>query len=305
MSIPNDQILFFLTVPALIAIIIGLIILAITLLLITIPKTRPYFKPLFKFYYYIVMGPLYAVAGIIYAVTFSKVNLFEKFKEINFKEKFEQTYLEPRVIFEDMRVNPTKYHFWVGVYICAVFITIDYILISTLSFMFFGGRDSIIFGVVISGPAITSNPIAFWIYRAVIGNLVFIPTKFFIYFIAVAIHKYDKSDEPDRPWWDKVRLIYIAWGYIIAADVVWCLGMTLSVCFSFIFPYWSVLTFTWVLLIICGLIELVYQQYSLQGLFKMHWLKAFMLWGLSMIPFALTNYLLVDLLGPIMLMGFP
>ena len=251
------------------------------------------------------MGPLYGVAGIIYAVTFSKINLFEKFKEINFKEKFENVYLAPSEIFDDMRTNPTKYHLWIGIYICAVFITIDYFFISMLTFALYSGQQSIIFGILSTGTAITTNPYANWVYHAILGNIVWVPTKFVIHFLALGLHKYDKSDEPTRPWWDKPRLLYISWGYIIAADAVWSLGMLISFIAYFIFPSWEVLAFTWIPLIICGLIELLYQQHTIRYFYKMSWAKSFLIWVLSMLPFALTSFLLVQMLGPIILSWVP
>jgi hypothetical protein len=289
MQIPENQVEFFLHPAVFAALIIGFIILGITLLLILKPELRKHFKFLFKFYFIIAVGPLYIVAAIIYAVSFSKVNLFEKFKEIDFINKFKQIYLDPEGIFEDMRTNPTNYHLWIGVYICAVFIFLDYLLISSLVYMYYGGRESIIFGIISSETPIFNNPIQFWVFRWIIGIFVWIPTKFFIYFLVILFHKYDKSDEPKRPGCDKPRLTYIAWGYIIAADSVWCFGMFISLVFSIFIPTWEVLIFTWIFVIICGIIELVYQQYSLQGIFKLGWLKGFIIWLLSMIPFAITT----------------
>ena len=305
MAIPNNQIEFFLHPVVLTVLIIGFTILGFALCLAFIPKLRKYFKFLFKIYYYITMGPLYGVAGLIYAVTFSKVNLFEKFKEINFQEKFKNVYLSPSETFDDMRLNPTNYHLWIGIYICAVFITIDYFFISMLTFAFYSGQQSIIFGILSTGTAITTNPYANWVYYAILGNIVWIPTKFTIHFLALILHKYDNSDEPTRPWWDKPRLLYISWGYIIAADGVWSLGMLVSFIAYFIFPSWEVLAFTWIPLIICGLIELLYQQHTIRYFYKMGWAKSFLIWILSMLPFALTSLLLIQMLGPIILSWVP
>ena len=309
MSIPTDQIQFFLHPVVFTVLIIGFSILGFVLILAFIPNLRKHFKFLFKIYYYITMGPLYGVAGIIYAVTFSKVNLFEKFKEINFTERFKNVYLAPSETFDDMRINPTKYHLWVGIYICAVFITLDYFFISMLTYAFFGGRQSIIFGIILDIPPlttpITTNPWANWIYVAIMGNIVWVPTKFAIHFLTIPFHKYDNSDEPQRPWWDKPRLLYISWGYIIAADGVWCLGMLISCIAYFIYPSWTVMAFTWIPLIICGLIELFYQQHTIRYFYKMSWAKGFLFWGLSMLPFAVSSLLLVQMLGPIILMWVP
>ncbi len=244
MQIPDNQVEFFLHPVVFVALIIGFTILGITALLLIKPELRKHFKFLFKFYFVIAVGPLYIVAAIIYAVSFSKINLFQKFKEIDFLKKFKQIYLEPEEIFEDMRINPTNYHLWIGVYICTVFITLDYLLISSLVYMYYGGRETIIFGILSSETPIFINSIQFWIYRALVGIIVWIPTKFVIYFLVIIFHKYDKSDESQRPWWDKPRLTYIAWGYIIAADSIWCLGMLISLFISIIIPSWEVLVFT-------------------------------------------------------------
>jgi hypothetical protein len=292
MQIPDNQIEFFLHPAVFTALIIGFSILGLTALLLKFPELRKHFKFLFKIYLAITMVPLYIAAAIIYAISFSKINLFEKFKEIDFIKKYKQIYIEPKEIFEDMRINPTNYHLWIGFYICAVMIALDYLLISSLVFMYYGGRETIIFGLLSSEPPVFNNPVQFWIYRAIIGNIVWIPTKFVIYFLVILLHKYDKTDEPERPWWDKVRLTYIAWGYIIAADAIWCFGMIISLIVSIFIPTWEVLIFTWVCVIICGIIELVYQQYSLHGLFKLGWAKGFLIWGLSMIPFAITGSLI-------------
>jgi hypothetical protein len=306
MVIPDNPLDFYLSPAPFAAIVTGLILIVLSLSIISKPKLRPYVKPLFKFYYYLVMGPLLAVAGIIYVITISKINIFQKFREIGFYEKFKSIYLEPTRIFEDMRINPEKYHLWVGIYICAVFIAIDYIFITILTEMFYGGTQSIIFGVISSNPPGIIDPFKRWVYIAIVGNLVWIPTKFTIYFLVVLFHKYDKSDEPpNRPWYDKVRLIYIAWGYIIAADMVWILGMIISLLVSIVIPSWEVLIFTWIFVIICGLMELLYQQYSLRGLFKIGWAKGFLFWLISMIPFAITSFLLVELLGPIIMNPLP
>lgn len=305
MAIPNNQIEFFLHPVVFTTLIIGFTLLGLALCITFIPAIRKYFRPLFYIYYYIVMGPLYAVAGIIFAITFTKVNLFQKFKEINFQQKFKDVYLAPSKIFEDMRVNPTNYHLWVGILICAVFITIDYFFISMLTYAFYGGKDSIIFGLLSNVPPITPNPAENWIYHAIMGNIVWIPTKFAIHFLAIAIHKYNKSGEPPRPWYDKARLLYISWGYIIAADAIWSFGMLISFLASFIWSSWEVLVFTWIPLIICGIIELLYQQHTIHHFYKMGWAKGFLIWLLSMIPAALTGFLLIQTLGPIILSFIP
>ena len=306
MSLPSDQIAFFLHPVVFTVLIIGFSILGLALVLFFFPKLRKYFKPLFKVYYYITMGPLYAVAGIIYAITFSKVNLFQKFKEINFQQKFKDVYLAPDEIFEDMRLNPTNYHLWIGIYICAVFITLDYFFISMLTYAIYGGKDSIIFGILSNIPPITTNSYANWAYHAIMGNLVWIPTKFVIHWLALGLHKYDNSDEPTRPWYDKPRLLYISWGYVIAADAVWCLGMFISFIAYFIWPMWEVLAFTWIPLIICGVIELFYQQHTIHHFYKgMGWAKGFLIWALSMLPFLVTGLLLIYILGPILLAFIP
>jgi len=298
MSIPDNQIEFFMHPLVFTALIFGFLIIFLTLCILRIEKVRPFFRQLFKVYYVIAMVPLYAVAGLIYLVTLSKVNLFEKFKEIQFQEKFKQIHLEPKIAFEDMRTNPTNYHLWAGIYICAVAIAFDYILISTLIYTYYGGQESIIFGFLSTHAPITDNPFKFWIYRLITGMLVWIPTKFTIYFLVLGFHKYDKSDDPIRPWWDKARLTYIAWGYIIAADFIWCIGMIISVIISIFIPSWEVLLFTWIFVIICGIMELTYQQFSLHGLFKLGWIKGFIIWLTSMIPFAITTFLIVDTIGP-------
>lgn len=302
MTIPYDNQLEFFMHPVVFgALIVGMIIIILTIINLKIEKSRPFFRGLFKIYYVIAFIPLYAAAGIVYAVTLSKVNLFEKFKEIQFQEKFKKIHLEPKVAFEDMRTNPTNYHFWAGLYICIVAIACDYILISTLIYTYYGGRESIIFGILSTHGPITDNPMIFAMYRLISGNLVWFPTKFTIYFLVLAFHKYDKSDDPDRPWWDKVRLTYIAWGYIIAADFIWCVGMLISVIVSIFIPSWEVLFFTWVFIIICGIMEMTYQQFSLHGLFKLGWAKGFIIWLTSMIPFALATFLIIDPLGLIIL----
>jgi hypothetical protein len=131
---------------------------------------------------------------------------------------------------------------------------------------------------------------------SITGIFTWIPTKFTIHFLALKFHKYDNSDEPkDRPWYDKVRLIYIAWGYIIAADMVWALGLSISL----LLPTWEGLMFAWIFVIICGLMEMFLQFYSLRGLYKMGWKKSIIIWFLSMIPAALTIFLLQFWLGPL------
>jgi len=298
MAIPKNQIEFFLLPAPLTAIIIGSVILALTVSLLAFPKIRPYFKPLLRLYYILVMIPLYLAAGIVYCITLSKVNIFQKFKEVDFHKKFKRLYSEPNEFFEDMRVNPQNYHLWVGVYICAVFITLDYLLIVLLTEMFYNGQETIIFGIISSEPPVIKDSLKRWIYMAIIGIIVWIPTKFTIQYLALAFHKYDKSDEPqDRPWYDKARLTYIAWGYIIAADSIWCLGMILSLIFALVFHSWEVLIFTWIFIMTCGIIEMTYQQYSLHGIYKLGWIKGYIIWLMSMIPFIITSYLLVNVLG--------
>ncbi len=250
------------------------------------------------------MAPLIAVAYFVFLITFGKVDIVKKLKEVDFFEKFKRVYLQPNLAFEDMRKNPTNYRLWEGAYLCAVFIFLDFFLITTLSQLFSNGNDNIVFGLLSTSPPGISNPYQRWLYKSITGILIWIPTKFAIYFLVLAIHKYDKTDEPkERPWYDKARLTYIAWGYIIAADSIWCLGMVISLLFSIMIPSWEVLIFTWVFVIICGLVELIYQQYSLHRLFKLSWIKGFVIWLLSMIPAAIANYLLVDLLGPIIFNG--
>ncbi len=300
MSIPNDQLQFFLHPIVMIALAIGVIIIVLIALSFISPHIQDFFRLLFKVYYYLAMAPLIAVAFIVFGITLGKVNIVKKLKEVNFFEKFKRVYLQPNKIFEDMRKNPTNYRLWEGVYVCAVFIFIDYFLITTLSQLYANGNDNIVFGLVSTKPPGIPNPYQRWLYKWITGIIVWIPTKFAIYFLVLAIHKYDKTDEPkERPWYDKARLTYIAWGYIIAADSIWCLGMIISLLFSIIIPSWEVLIFTWVFVIICGLVELTYQQFSLHRLFKLSWSKGFLIWLLSMIPAAIANYLLVDLLGPI------
>ena len=290
-QIPNNQIDFFLHPAVFTALIIGFTVLGITALILLKPKIRKHFKFLFKIYYAITIVPLYMAAAIIYAISLSKINLFEKSKKVDFIKKYKQLYLDPKEFFEDMRVNPTNYHLWVGIYICAVMITLDYIFISSLIFIYYGGRETIIFGILSSESPVFNNPVQFGIYRIIFGIFAWVPTKFVIYFLVLLFHKYDNSDEPKRPWWDKPRLTYIAWGYIIAADAIWSFGMLISLTVSIFIPTWEVLIFTWVAVIICGIIELVYQQYSLHGLFKLGWVKGFIIWLLSMIPFAIATFI--------------
>jgi len=294
MSIPDNQIEFFLHPVVLSALIFGFTILFLTLCILRIEKLRPLFRQLFKVYYVIAMVPLYAVAGLIYAVTFSKVNLFEKFKEIQFQEKFKKIHLEPQVAFEDMRTNPTNYHLWIGFYIYFVAIACDYILISTLVYTYYGGHETIIFGILSTGTHTINNPVVFTLFRMIVGPFVWIPTKVAIVGMVFLFHKYDNSDEPQRPWYDKTRLIYIAWGYILAADFIWCVGMIISVIVSIFIPSWEILFFTWIFIVICGIMEMTYQQFNLHGLFKMGWAKTFVIWLLSMIPFFITNFFIFD-----------
>jgi len=294
MAIPDNQFEFFMHPIPFTAILVGLGIIILTVVNLRIAKSRPFFRALFKIYYVIAMVPLYAVAGLIYVFTFSKVNLFEIFKKVQFQEKFKNINLNPKEAFEEMRLNPTNYHFGSGLYICIVAITCDYILITMLVYTYYGGHESIIFGLLSTGTQVIENPILFCVYRIITGNLVWFPTKFAIVGMVLLVHKYDNSDEPQRPWWDKVRLVYIAWGYIIAADFIWCLGMLFSIIFSIFIPSWEVLIFTWIFIIICGIMELTYQQFSLHGLFKMGWAKCFIIWIFSMIPFFITNFLILD-----------
>lgn len=297
MGIPSEPIKFYFHPITLSAFLFGFFLLALTLLLIKVPKLRIYFKPLFKLYYYIALTPIYFGAIIIYTITIGKVNIIQKLRNIDFFKDFQKLYLNPKDFFEYMRLTPKKYYLWVGIYICMVQITLDYLLIVWITEILYGGKDSIIFGVLSTQPPSISNPIIRWLYMAIIGNLVWIPTKFAIYFLVFLFHKYDKSSETARPWYDKVRLTYIAWAYIITADSIWCLGMVLSLLFYLIVPSWWVLIFTWICVIICGIIELIYQQYSLQGLFKLKSAKGFLFWLLSMLPFVLTAFLLVTFLG--------
>ena len=307
MSMPTDQISFFLHPVVFTVLMIGFSLVGLALCLFFFPKIRKYFKPLFKFYYAITMGPMYAVAGMIYALTFSKVNLFEKFKEINFQQKFKDVYLNTDEIFEDMRVNPQNYHLWAGIFVCAVFITLDYFFISMLTYAIYNGNQSIIFGILSNIPPITTNPWANWVYMAIMGNIVWVPTKFALHWFALLLYKnHDKSDEPTRPWWDKPRLFYISWGYIIAADAVWCFGMLIACIAYFIWPMWQVLAFMWVPLIICGLIELFYQQHTIHHFYKdIGWAKGFLIWLLSMLPFILTGGLLIYIMGPLIVGWIP
>lgn len=296
----GSQLEFFLQTPAAIALMIGIIMIIVTLLLLKFPKIRPYFKPLYWIYYTIVLIPYYAIAGIIYAITLSKVDLFKSLKESNFLEKFKEVFTNPKEIFNDMRVNPQKYYMWVAVYINIIIITIDMFLISFLTQKFYCGRDSIIFGILSTVPTPIADPVQRWIMRSIAGVFIWFPTKFAIHGLALLVHKYDNSDEPqDRPWYDKVRLLYISWGYILTADGIWCLGMVISL----LLPTWHGLIFTWLLVIPCGLIELVYQQYTIHCLYKFKdkftsWLIGFIIWGLSMLPFAICTFLLNDLLSP-------
>ncbi|NVM02252.1 MAG: hypothetical protein HWN67_07940 [Candidatus Helarchaeota archaeon] len=293
----GSQLEFFLQAPAAIALIIGIIMIIVTLLLLKFPKVRPYFKPLYWIYYAIVLIPYYAIAGIVYAVTLSKVNLFKFLKESNFLEKFKEVFTNPKGIFNDMRVNPQKYYMWVAVYINIIIITIDMFLISFLTQKFYCGRESIIFGILSNTQVPISDPLLRWILSSITGFLVWFPTKFTIHGLVLLIHKYDKSDEPqDRPWYDKVRLLYISWGYILTADGIWCLGMVISL----LLPTWHGMFFTWILVIPCGIIELVYQQYTIHCFYKFKdkftsWLIGLIIWGLSMLPFALSIFLLNNL----------
>jgi hypothetical protein len=297
---PTSNWEFFTHPAALLTFGIGGIFIFFAVLIIKNKKINEKAGYLLKIYWVFTLGPLYLAAGILYIITFSKLNLFKKFKEVEFVEKFKKTYTNPKELFEDMRVNPKKYHFWEGFLICAVFIFIDYLLIMLLSERIGGGSDTLILGTVNNNSPIIENPWARWPYKVFVNLLVWFPTKFFIMYAVRYFHKYDSEDEPsDRPWYDKMRLTYIAWGYIIAADSVWILGMIISlVCWEF-YPTWEVLVFTWPLFILCGIIELIYQQYSLQGLFKMTWGKSFVIWGLSMLPYVLTNYILYTLLGSV------
>lgn len=297
-QIPDvNQLEFFLLPATFTTLIIGFSLLAFTLLLIKVPKLRPYFAPLFKLYYILALTPLYIGAGIIYGITLGKINVIQKLRNVHFFEKFKHLYLDPKAFFEDMRLNPTNYFLWVGVYICFVQICIDYVLIVTITEIFYEGKDTIIFGILSTEAPVITNPIVRWLYMTVIGVLVWVPTKFAIPAMVSIAHKYDNSDEPKRPWWDKARLLYIGWAYIITADAVWCLGMVLTLLVYLFIPSWEVLIFTWVCIIICGIIELTYQQYSIQGLFKLGWFKSFIIWLLSMIPFMISTVLLVGLLG--------
>ena len=292
-----NQLEFYLLPVPFTALIIGVVFLVITALLIKVPKIRPSFKPLFKIYHAMSMFLIYLGAGVIYVVTISKVKVIQKLKDVDFFEKFKKVYLDPKCFFEDMRTNPTNYKLWVGFFICFTQIALDYILIVTVTELFYGGKETIIFSILSTGEPVITYPIVRWLYMSVIGVLVWIPTKFVIPPLVALFHKYDKSDEPDRKWYDKARLLYIGWAYILTADMVWCLGMVLTLLVALFIPSWEVLIFTWICIIICGIIELVYQQYSIQGLFKVGWLKSFIIWGLSMLPFVLSTILLVHGLG--------
>lgn len=306
MSIPSDPLEFYLHPTTLIAIVFGLVLVLLALSSMKFPRIRPLLKPFFNIYYALVMAVLYTVAGIIYGITIGKINLFQKFRDINFQEKFKGIHLEPTKTFEDMRKNPENYHMWIAVFIVAVVTTLDYFFIIFLTEMFYDGKQSIIFGILSTAPPGIIEPVKRWLYIAITGIIMWIPTKLVIHLLVIIFHKYDKSDEPkNRPWYDKTRLIYIAWGYIIAADIVWILGMFISLLLSFVIPSWEVLVFTWIFVIICGLMELFYQQYSLRGLFKLGWAKGFIIWLISMIPFAVTSFLVVELLGPIITGLFP
>ena len=181
----GSQLEFFLQPPASIALIIGIIMIIVILLLLKFPKLRPYFKPLYWVYHAIVLIPYYAIAGIVYAVTLSKVNLFQSLKDSNFLEKFKEVYTNPKEIFNDMRVNPQKYYMWIGIYINVIIITIDMFLISFVTQKFYCGKQTIIFGILSTAPPPIVDPLQRWIMTAMAGVLIWFPTKFVIHGLAL------------------------------------------------------------------------------------------------------------------------
>ncbi|NVM28961.1 MAG: hypothetical protein HWN65_08955 [Candidatus Helarchaeota archaeon] len=296
MTIPNNPWEFYTHPIVLLTFGIGAVIVILGICAIKVPKSRRYLKPFFKIYYVLAMAPLYAVAGLLYLFSIGELNLFRKFKDNNFQEKFKNIYLEPTKTFEDMRLNPQKYRLWIAIFICVVLsFVLQYIAIGVAE-KFYSGQESIIFGVISSEPPQVVDPLQRWLMVSITGIFVWIPTKFTIHFLALKFHKYNNSDEPkNRPWYDKVRLIYISWGYIIAADTVWALGLGISLIFS----TWEGLIFAWVFVIICGIMEQFLQFYSLRGLYKMGWFKAILIWIISMIPAALMILFLHWWLGPL------
>ncbi len=301
MSIPTDPLEFYLHPIVLLAFAIGFVIIVLGICAIKVPRSRKYLKPFFKIFYVLAMAPLYAVAGLIWLVTFSKINIFKKFKEIEFQQKFKDIYLEPTKTFEDMRLNPQRYHVWVGIFICVVLSFPLQLLMVTIAESFYTGQESIVFGILNPAAPAIVDPIRRWLMLATTGILVWVPTKFAIHFLAVKFHKYDNSDEPARPWYDKVRLLYLSWGYIIAADMIWAVGM----CIALLFPTWEGMIFAWSFAVICGIIEAFLQYYSIRGLYKMEWFKAIFIWFLSMIPAGLTVLLLQGWLGPLIVNAIP
>ncbi len=295
MTVPENPVEFYTTPSVLCAFIIGGFIIAICIYLVVSPKLRPVFKKLFRVYRVIVLAPVYAAAGIIFACTLGKVNIFQKWKEIGFLEQWNQTHLNPTETFEDYRLHPEKYHVWPAAFICIVLSYFAQFFIQFAAEKFYNGQITIIFGLLSSQSPAIENFWLRWIWVSSFGILVWIPTKFFLDLVANRISGYNfEGDEPsNRPWYDKVRLIYIGWGYVIAADVIWSIGLFISI----LFPTWEGMFFAWVFAIVCGLIEAFLQFYNIRGLYKLNsWFKTIFVWLISMIPAAITIFLLEDAL---------
>lgn len=292
-TIPGDPAEFYLHPVPLAAILTGLGIVVVALALVRSAKLRARFKKFFPVYRAIVLFPVYLAAGVVYLGTLGRVHLVRKFKEVHFQDQWDFLHLNAPACYEDMRLHPGKYHVWPAVVVCVVLSFWGQFFIQLVPEKFYHGQMSIVFGLLSpAAPPITNFWIR-WLWMAGTGVFVWIPSKLLIDRVARRVTKANLSDEPpDRVWYDKVRLIYIAWGYVIAADAVWALGLFLA----WWFPTWEGLYVAWVCVIICGLVEQFYQFYNVRGLYKLSWPVTIVLWGLSMIPAAGCILLVQDLL---------
>ncbi len=297
----TDPFAFFLTPLPLLAISIAGVFLLLVVLLIRFPHLREKLHIFYKIYHGLCLVPVYALAGVLYVITLGHVNFFKKLAEKGFHARFEQVYRHPRIIFTDMRQDPAKYRLWVGFFICIAVSLFDELLFSWVAQQYYHGQESILLGLLSTAPPEIANPWQRWILRAFMGIWAWIPTKILIHLLMLLFHKPARGRVAGRSWWDRIRLVYIAWAYIILADTVWMVGLVLAL----LWGTWEGLVFAWVGALICGIIEFLYQQYSLQEIYQVRWGKAFLIWGVSLLPVIGANFVLNGVLGPLIVSLFP
>ena len=292
MPVPEDPTEFYTHPVFITALIICVIMLLFALLIIINPKIRNTFKFLFKIYYVIALVPLYIIVGFLFLITLKRVNLFKKLREIEFYSKFQRLYLDPTETLNEMRENPENYHLWTAILISLVFAFFDTMLIILVADKFYHGQDSIITGFLNPDPPTIANSLLRGILKGLFGLITFVPSYFTIHFLGKQMSKNPQiAVQANRSRFYQVKLIYIAWAYYLFPDALWCIGFLLSL----LFTSWEALIFTWVFGALCGILELIYQIYSINGIYDLqNKPKALFIWLISMIPAFVFGGLILD-----------